>query len=494
MTHDRTRWHALYVLCGGMLMIVLDATIVNVALPSIQDDLGFSASGLAWVVNGYLITFGGLLLLAGRLGDLLGRRTIFLAGLAVFTAASLLCGLATSQGLLVAARLVQGAGGAMTSAVILGMIFSLFPEPNELAKAIGVFGFVASGGGSIGLLAGGLVTQALDWHWIFLVNVPIGILTALLALRLVAPDTGLGLDRGADAPGAALITGALMLLVYTIVVPVAEDGWGAPNTLVPGALAVALVAAFVVREARAKTPLMPLRVFRSRTLAGASATQTLMPAALFGMFFLGALYLQRVLGYDALQIGLAFLPYTVVQGTLSVRYTDRLIARLGARRLIAIAIVPFAAGLALLTRAGTDASYALDFLPAMVLMGAGGGLGFPPIMTLAMSSATASDAGLVSGLVTTSAQVGGALGLAVLATVAAAHTEMLTTHGTPRAQALTDGYHLAFWIGVGLLAVAMAVTLAILRPAPTPAAELERHGDPTARPQDDESITATPLR
>ncbi len=210
MTYDRARWHALYVLCGGMLMIVLDATIVNVALPSIQDDLGFSASGLAWVVNGYLITFGGLLLLAGRLGDLLGRRTIFLAGLAVFTAASLLCGLATTQGLLVAARFVQGAGGAMTSAVILGMIFSLFPEPNELAKAIGVFGFVASGGGSVGLLAGGVVTQALDWHWIFLVNVPIGILTALLALRLVQPDTGLGLDRGADAPGAALITGALI--------------------------------------------------------------------------------------------------------------------------------------------------------------------------------------------------------------------------------------------------------------------------------------------
>jgi EmrB/QacA subfamily drug resistance transporter len=475
MTHDRTRWHALYVLCGGMLMIVLDATIVNVALPSIQDDLGFSAAGLAWVVNGYLITFGGLLLLAGRLGDLLGRRTIFLAGLAVFTAASLLCGLATSQGLLIAARFVQGAGGAMTSAVILGMIFSMFPEPNELAEAIGVFGFVASGGGSVGLLAGGVVTQALDWHWIFLVNVPIGILTALLALRLVHRDTGLGLQRGADAPGAVLITAALMLLVYTIVVPVADDGWGAPRTLALGAVAVALVAAFVVHEARAKTPVMPLRVFRSRTLAGANAMQMLMPAALFGMFFLGALYLQRVLGYDALQIGLAFLPYTVVQGTLSARYTDRLIARLGPRRLIAIAIVPFAVGLALLTRAGTDASYALDFLPSMVLMGIGGGLGFPPIMTLAMSSATPSDAGLVSGLVTTSAQVGGALGLAVLATVSAAHTEALRTHGTPPTQALTDGYHLAFRIGVGLLAVAMAVTLAVLRPVPTFAPEPERH-------------------
>jgi EmrB/QacA subfamily drug resistance transporter len=491
MTHDRTRWHALYVLCGGMLMIVLDATIVNVALPAIQDDLGFSASGLAWVVNGYLITFGGLLLLAGRLGDLLGRRTIFLAGLAVFTAASLLCGLATSQGLLVAARFVQGAGGAMTSAVILGMIFSMFPEPNELAKAIGVFGFVASGGGSVGLLAGGVVTQALDWHWIFLVNLPIGILTALLAVRLVQPDSGLGLHRGADVPGAVLITSALMLLVYTIVVPVAEDGWGAPSTLVLGAIAVALIAAFIVREAHANTPLMPLRIFRSRTLAGANATQMLLPAALFGMFFLGALYLQRVLGYDALQIGLAFLPYTVVQGILSVRYTDRLIARLGARRLIAIGIIPFAAGLALLTRAGTDASYPLDFLPPMLLMGVGGGLSFPPIMTLAMSSATPADAGLVSGLVTTSAQVGGAVGLAVLATISAAHTKTLTSHGAAHAQALTDGYHLAFWIGVGLLAAAMAVTLAILRPTPTAGPDVEPHVNPCTAPEDEKRVTAT---
>jgi EmrB/QacA subfamily drug resistance transporter len=481
MTNARARWHALYVLCGGMLMIVLDATIVNVALPAIQDDLGFSASGLAWVVNGYLITFGGLLLLAGRLGDLLGRRTIFLAGLAVFTAASLLCGLATAPGLLIAARFVQGAGGAMTSAVILGMIFSLFPEPNELAKAIGVFGFVASGGGSIGLLAGGVVTQALDWHWIFLVNVPIGILTGLLALRVVRRDSGLGLHRGADAPGAVLITAALMLLVYTIVVPVAEDGWGAPRTLALGAVAVALVAAFVVREGRATTPLIPLRVLRSRTLAGANATQMLMPAALFGMFFLGALYLQRVLGYDALRTGLAFLPYTVVQGTLSVRYTDRLIARLGARRLIAIGIVLFAAGLAWMSRAGTDASYAFDLLPAMVLMGAGGGLGFPPIMTLAMSSATPADAGLVSGLVTTSAQVGGALGLAVLATISAARAETLATHGAPTTQALTDGYHLAFRIGVGLLAVAMAVTLSVLRPTQESAPGPERH-DKAAAP------------
>ena len=469
MTNDRTRWHALYVLCGGMLMIVLDATIVNVALPAIQEDLGFSASALPWVVNGYLITFGGLLLLAGRVGDLLGRRTVFLAGLAVFTAASLLCGLATSRGVLIAARFVQGAGGAMTSAVILGMIVSLFPEPGDLAKAIGVFGFVASGGGSVGLLAGGVVTRALDWHWIFLVNVPIGILTALLAVRLVARDSGLGLRRGADVPGALLVTAALMLLVYTIVVPVADDGWGASRTLVLGAVTAALIAAFVVREARAKTPLMPLRVFRSRTLACAGAIQMLLPAALFGMFFLGALYLQRVLGYDALQIGLAFLPYTVVQGTLSVRYADRLIARLGAKRLIAIGIVPFGAGLALLTRAGADASYPRDFLPAMLLMGAGGGLSFPPIMTLAMSSAAPADAGLVSGLVTTCAQVGGAIGLAVLATVAATRAETLTTHGAPATQALTDGYHLAFGVGVGLLVAAMVITLAVLQPAPPPA-------------------------
>jgi EmrB/QacA subfamily drug resistance transporter len=328
---DRNRWIALYVLCVGMLMIVLDVTVVNVALPSIQDDLGFSPSSLAWVVNAYLIAFGGLLLLSGRFGDLLGRKNLFMAGLGVFTVASLLCGIAQSQELLVAARFIQGIGGAMTSAVILGMIVTMFPEPREQAKAIGVYAFVASAGGSIGLLAGGLLTQSINWHWIFFVNIPIGIATAVFASRLIERDKGIGFGAGADTPGAVLITGSLMLLVYTIVKPAAEDGWGSAGALGLGAVALALLAAFVVREARAENPLMPLRIFRSRNVSGANVVQALVVAGMFGTFFLGSLYLQRVLGYDALGIGLAFLPTTIVMGVLSVRYAEPLIMRFGAR-------------------------------------------------------------------------------------------------------------------------------------------------------------------
>ena len=347
---ERSRWIALVVLCVGMLMIVLDATVVNVALPSIQDDLGFSQASLAWVVNAYLIAFGGLLLLAGRLGDLISRRGVFLAGLGVFTVASLLCGIAQSQELLVAARFVQGVGGAMTSAVILGMIVTMFPEPREQAKAIGVYSFVASAGGSVGLLAGGILTQGINWHWIFFVNIPIGIATAVLALRLLDKDKGLGFGRGADVLGAVLITGALMLLVYTIVKPAADYGWGDGRTLVLGAGALALLVAFVAREATARNPLIPLRIFRSRNVSGANAIQALFVAGMFGMFFLGALYLQRVLGYDALETGLAFLPVTVMIGALSLRYSERLIMRFGAKATLLPGLVLIAAGLGLFTQ------------------------------------------------------------------------------------------------------------------------------------------------
>ena len=292
-------------------MIVLDATVVNVALPSIQSDLAFSPASLAWVVNAYLIAFGGLLLLAGRLGDLVGRRAVFLAGLAVFTAASLVCGLAQSQTALVAARFVQGAGGAMTSAVILGMIVTMFPEPREQARAIGVFAFVASAGGAIGLLAGGVLTQAINWHWIFFVNVPIGIATAVLAVRLIKADRGIGIRAGADVPGALLVTGSLMLGVYTIVKPAAELGWGAARTIELGVGSIALLIAFLVREATARSPLMPLRILRSRNVAGANVIQIVGAAGMFGMFFLGALYLQQVLHYDAIEAGLGFLPITL---------------------------------------------------------------------------------------------------------------------------------------------------------------------------------------
>jgi EmrB/QacA subfamily drug resistance transporter len=465
------RWLALVVLCVGMLMIVLDATIVNVALPTIQDDLGFSQANLAWVVNGYLITFGGLLLLAGRLGDLIGRRRIFMIGLVVFVAASLLCAVAQSQEVLIGARFLQGAGGALTSAVILGMIVTMFPEPREQAKAIGVYSFVASAGGSIGLLAGGAITEAINWHWIFFVNLPIGALTGLLAYRLVEGDKGIGLKQGADMPGAVLVTGALMLLVYTIL-EAGERGWGSAHTLGFGAVVVALLAGFLVRESRAANPLMPLRLFRSRNVAGANLVQALFVSGMFGMFFLGALYLQRVLGYGALEVGLAFLPVTVIIGALSLGFSERLNTRFGPKATLLPSLVLIGIGLAYFARVPVDGSYVADVLPSMVLLGLGAGMAFPSLMTLAMSGATPSDSGLASGLVNTTLQVGGAIGLAVLTTLATTRTENLLSDGESAASALTEGYQLAFAIGAVVVVAAIAVAVGMLRSA-APAVEVE---------------------
>jgi EmrB/QacA subfamily drug resistance transporter len=445
-----------------MLMIVLDATIVNVALPTIQDDLGFSQNDLAWVVNAYLIAFGGLLLLSGRIGDLIGQRRIFLIGLGVFTTASLLCALAQSQSVLIGARFVQGVGGALTSAVILGMIVTMFPEPRDQAKAIGVYTFVAVAGGSIGLLLGGVLTQTINWHWIFFVNVPIGVVTALAAVRLVPEREGLGLSAGADIPGAVLLTGGLMLGVYTIL-GVAEEGWGSSQTLIGGAIAVALLIAFVERQARVENPLVPLRLFRSREVSGANLVQALMVVGMFGMFFLGALYMQQILGYDALQVGLAYLPLTVVMGTMSFRFTGQLNLKYGPQATLVPAMVFIVAGLLWLARTPVDAIYVVDLLPAMILIGLGAGLGFPSLMTLAMSGATERDAGLASGLVNTSVQVGGAIGLAILATFATERTESRVADGEPVAEALNSGYHLAYLIGAGLVLVAIAVAFTALR-------------------------------
>ncbi|HYZ81621.1 MAG TPA: MFS transporter [Solirubrobacteraceae bacterium] len=461
---DRSRWIALVVLCVGMLMIVLDQTIVNVALPSIQRDLGFSTSSLAWVVNAYLIAFGGLLLLAGRLGDLVGRKRIFMIGLAVFTAASALCGLATSQAMLIGARFIQGAGGALTSSVILGMIVTMFPEPREQAKAMGVFAFVASGGASVGLLAGGILTQALDWHWIFFVNLPIGALGTLLAVRVVAADRGIGLRAGADLPGATLVTGALMLAVYTIV-KAADYGWGSARTLILGAAAIAILAGFVVREATAKTPLMPLRIFRSRNVSGANLVQALMIAGIFGMFFLGAVYMQRVLGYDPLQVGLAYLPVAVSIGTLSLFVAPRLNMRIGPRATLLPGLALMAAGLLLFAAAPVHAAYMAQLLPALVLLGVGAGLSFPSLMTVAMSGARPSEAGLASGLVNTSMQVGGALGLAVLATLSSTRVKDVVASGGSSDAAIASGLHLALVIGAGLVITAVVVGVAVLTPA-----------------------------
>ncbi len=477
---DRTRWIALYVLCVGFLMIVLDGTVVNVALPSMQDDLGFSQSSLAWVLNAYLIAFGGLLLLAGRLGDLVGRKTVFLAGLAVFTVASFFCGLANSQAMLVGARFVQGVGGAMTSAVILGMIVTMFPQPREQAKAIGVFGFVASAGGSIGLLVGGVLTQAISWHWIFFVNIPIGIVTAVLAVRLLEREKGIGFAGGADVPGAVLITSSLMLGVYTIVKPAAERGWGDGQTLALGAVSLALLAAFLVREDRTENPLIPLRIFRSRNVSGANVIQALVVAGMFGMFFVGALYLRRVLGYDALETGLAFLPATLVMGVMSLRYSEKLVMRFGARTTLIPGLVLVAIGLLLFMRAPVDGNYVEHVLPTMVLLALGAGGSFPALMTLAMSGATREDAGLASGLVNTSMQVGGALGLAVLATLSATHTKGLIADGHSIPSALVGGYHVAFGIAAALIVAAVAVAVVVVRPEKQ--AEVAEVEPPAAEP------------
>jgi EmrB/QacA subfamily drug resistance transporter len=479
-TPSTNRWLTLYVLCAGMLMIILDATIVNVALPSIQDDLGFSQSSLAWVVNAYLIPFGGLLLLAGRLGDLISRRTIFLAGISLFVAASLLCGVAQSQEMLIGARFLQGIGGAMASAGILGMIVTMFPEPGEQAKAIGVYSFVASAGASIGLLLGGVLTEAISWHWIFFVNLPIGIATGLLAARLLERDRGMGLGHGADTPGALLITGSLMLGVYTIV-EAANYGWGSARTLLLGAVSLALLGGFVLREARARNPLMPLGIFRSRNVSGANLVQILMVAGLFGMFFLGALYLQRVQGYGAIEVGLAFLPVSVGIGAFSFKISPALVTRYGGRPVLIGGLTFVAAGLALFTRAPLEADYLLDVLPTMLLFGIGAGLSFPALMTLAMSGASPSEAGLASGLVNTTQQVGGALGLAVLATLSTSRSDTLLAAGDSTAEALTGGYRLAFIVGLGFVLAAIVLAVRVLEPEdavqPQEAAELDPHAE-----------------
>jgi EmrB/QacA subfamily drug resistance transporter len=386
-----------------------------------------------------------------------------MTGLVVFTGSSLLCATAQSQAMLIGARFVQGIGGALTSAVILGMIVTMFPEPREQAKAIGVYSFVASAGGSVGLLLGGVLTQSINWHWIFFVNLPIGIATGLFAMRLVKGEPGIGIREGADVPGALLVTSALMLGVYTIL-EAGSYGWTSAHTLGLGGLSLALLGAFTAREATIDQPLMPLRLFRSRNVAGANLIQALFVAGMFGMFFLGALYLQRVLGYDALEVGLAFLPVTIVIGALSLGLSEKLNMRFGPRAVLVPSLVLAAAALVLFARAPVDGGYVADMLPALLLLGVGAGLSFPAFMMLAMSGSTPEDSGLASGLVNTTLQVGGAIGLAVLATLSSTRTGNLLEHGRSTASALTSGYHLAFLIGAGLIVAAIAVALTLLRP------------------------------
>jgi EmrB/QacA subfamily drug resistance transporter len=465
------RWLALYILCAGFLMIVLDMTIVNVALPSIKNDLGFSQVGLAWVVNAYLIAYAGLLLLAGRLGDLMGRKRIFLIGLVMFTAASLLCGLSVNQPMLIAARFLQGIGGAVSSAVILGMVVTMFPEPAERARAIGVFSFVASAGASIGLLAGGIITQAVSWHWIFFVNLPIGVVIAVLAVRLLEADRGIGLDEGADILGAFLVTAGLMLGVYAIVES-AQYGLVSTHTIGFGGVAVILLAAFVVRQATASNPLLPLRLFLSRNLSASNVIQAIGGVAMFGFFFMSSLDMQRVLGYRPLTIGLAFLPVSVGMGALSIGVTAKLIMRFGARNVLLAGFGLISVALLLAARGPVHGDYLRDWFPVLALLGIGGGLAFPSLAVVAMAGTTPSDAGLASGLLNTTGQVGAALGLAVLATVSTNRTSDLIAQGQATAAALSGGYHLAWAIGAGLAIASVVVAATVLKAEKTVTTEI----------------------
>src|SRR3982074_515825 len=453
-----SRWLSLMILCTGFLLIVVDMTIVNVALPSIQRDLAFSQSGLAWVINAYLIAFGGLLLLSGRLGDLLGRKRVYLVGLGIFTGASLLCGLSFSQPMLIAARFVQGIGGAVSSAAILAMIVTLFPKPDEQAKAFGVFSFVASAGAAIGLLAGGLITQAVSWHWIFFVNLPIGVATAVIAARLLPSDRGIGLGKGADVLGAVLVTVALMLAVYTIVQS-SDYGLGSVRPLGVGALSIALLAAFVVRQALGSNPILPLRIFSSRKLPTANVVQALMSSAFLGFFFIASLDLQRVLGYGPMEIGLGFLPVAVVMGLFSVRFSPQLIKRFRPFAVLVSGQVVIAVALAALGFGPTNEIYAVHLLVPMGLLGLGGGLSFPALTIIAMADARPSDAGLASGLLNTTGQVGGALGLAVLAALAGARTLNLIHNGAGPTAALAGGYHFAWLVGAATVFITLVLTL-----------------------------------
>ena len=465
----RRDWLAFYVLCMGVLMIVLDTTIVNVALPSIKADLGFSEAALAWVVNAYMLTYGGFLLLAGRLGDLLGHRRVFLLGLSAFTAASLLCGLATSQGVLVAARAAQGLGGAVVSAVALSLIMDLFTAPADRARAMGIYGFVCAGGGSVGVLLGGLLTSTLSWHWIFLVNLPIGVLVALATLRLV-PATRKPFEGRLDVAGAASVTLALTLAIYAVVHG-NEAGWTSPATLGVLGVALMLLVAFVTIEARIRAPLIPLGLFRHRNLTVASLIGVLWCAAMFAWFFLSALYMQQVLGYDPFRVGLAFLPANLVMAACSVGLSARLVMRFGIRLPLGAGLAMAATGLALFARAPVDGRFVVDVLPAMMLLGLGAGIAFNPVLLAAMGDVAPNQSGLASGVVNTAFMMGGALGLAVLASLAAAQTSTLTSAGASTLAALNGGYHTAFLAGACAAAAAALAGTVLLRPqAMVPAA------------------------
>jgi EmrB/QacA subfamily drug resistance transporter len=476
---SRQRWWALYVLCAGVLMIVLDTTIVNVALPSIREDLSFTETSLVWVVNAYMLTFGGFLLLGGRLGDLFGHRKFFLIGLALFTVASLACGLSNSQSMLITSRAIQGLGGAIVTAVALSLIMDLFSEPGDRAKAMGIYGFVCAGGGSIGVLLGGLLTTALNWHWIFLVNLPIGAAVYACCLLLLPKDAGQRSGVKLDVGGAVTVTASLMLAVYAVVNG-NEVGWTSTQTVLLLGLSSALLALFLWIEARIDNPLMPLGLFRLRNVATANVVGVLWAAAMFAWFFVSALYMQLVLQYTALQVGLAFLPANLIMAAFSLGLSAKMVMRFGIRTPLAIGLLFAGVGLALFARAPIHGDFALDVLPGMLLLGLGAGIALNPVLLAAMSDVSPKDSGLASGVVNTSFMMGGALGLAVLASLADARTSSLLASGASEPAALNTGYHIAFAVGAVFAVVAALIGGAFIRTRSQP---VDLHAQPQVESQ-----------
>jgi EmrB/QacA subfamily drug resistance transporter len=484
---DSRRWRALLVVCLAQLMIVLDVTIVNVALPAIQRDLHFSQGNLTWVVNAFLVTFGSLLLLAGRLGDLAGRKRVFLAGLVTFTVASLLCGVAPSQGALIGARFLQGVGAAAQASVILAIIVTEFPEAAERARAMSAYVFVSVAGGSLGLLAGGVLTQALSWHWVFFVNLPIGIATFVLGQALIRADRGLGLDQGVDWVGSLLVTASLMSAIYAIVQATAHS-WISSQVLGFGALAAALMVAFIALEARIANPIMPLRILRLRGLIDASLVRGFLVTGMYSTFFLGTLYLEHVRHYSALQTGAAFLPWTITVAILSRGITAGLVRRFGPLPVLMAGMASAVVGLLLFSTVGADTSFFPTVFFACFAIGLGLGTAFMPLLTIAMADVPAADAGLGSGITNVSQQISGALGLAVLSTVAANHTKSLLASHHGITASLISGYHVAFLAGAAVIATGIAFAFALLRQR-VPQAELE----PAAAAADRDTTVVTNL-